>query len=164
MMDLLEVSSFDLVIDRSKAGKAKAEYAKKKEDLKSPDNPNGTKLPMRNGGTLMVDGKPLRSNRGTTRPPWLGSEIWATFGPIRKKDAIDQAIADGFYWGDHVPEPSAIAAAIAQQDPEWAMFCNDHGLTYDGELQHNVSLLGHRVDFEDLSTSCLLYTSDAADE
>jgi hypothetical protein len=86
--------------------------------LRSPTNPNGTKLRVRGCSVILVNGKAIRSVAGTTRPPFIGCAFWQQVGPPRKVHYIKEAIDAGFYWADHVVEPSLVATQLAHADSE----------------------------------------------
>jgi hypothetical protein len=109
-------------------------------------------------------GRPTRSYKGTVRPPWTDPEVWQFYGKKRKSLVVDKAIKEGLYWGD--AEPVCCAAVASEEasnvhtlsDPSWALYCNEHGLTLDGDLTHNVG----SCDIDDLMAE--LSTSDELDD
>jgi hypothetical protein len=96
--------------------------------------------PARDGPVLIDDGAPVRSYKGTKRPPYLLPKIWQTSGPRRLQMAVDKAISEGLDWYNIGNHGAANAfAAMAIEDADWLQFTIDHGLTPDGDLFHDLS-------------------------
>ncbi len=111
---------------------------------------------VRDGSILVVDGIRMKSCKGTTRPPYEQSVTWQALGKPARQKKIAEAIDAGLYWGDYVKDAAVgtlfeqssvskhfeidglgmacLETTLAKIDPQWAMYCLDHGLTQDGDL------------------------------
>ena len=131
--------------------------------------------PIRDGSALIVDGIPIKSFRGTTRPPYEQSVTWKDLGYPARKKKIAEAIDAGLYWGDYVKDAAVgtlyetqkddsrssrncvddclgmacLETTLAKLGPQWAMYCLDHGLTQDGDLAFVVGeVIGETLDVQ----------------